>query len=164
MGLSHPFPAQVDAQGDDVLLQIFTQPILRADPDHEAPFLEFIQRVCSTRALPRAGCGGFGIRNFLVLFLSIELNTAAADLARATTDAARDDARRRLDCLRRQLAASNPILSDISRAAADEADALAAGDGAAAADAEARKDAGQAALTAVSAAFAAEMRGIRHGP
>ena len=67
----------VDVQGDDVLLQIFTRPILQASPKEEAPFLEFIQRVCSARELPRPGCGGFGIRNFLVLFLSIELASAA---------------------------------------------------------------------------------------
>ena len=46
----------------------------------EAPFLEFIQRVCAQCADKngmcqpvRPGCGGFGIRNFLTLFLSIEV-------------------------------------------------------------------------------------------
>jgi predicted RNase H-like nuclease (RuvC/YqgF family) len=31
----------------------------------------------------RPGCGGFGIRNFLTLFLSIEVNKAMSDLAAA---------------------------------------------------------------------------------
>jgi len=52
--------------------------VLNAAPGEEAPFLEFIQRVCSNKcgpdgcALPvKPGCGGFGIRNFLTLFLSV---------------------------------------------------------------------------------------------
>ena len=151
----------VDAQGDDVLLQIFTQPVLRRAPGEEAPFLEFIQRVCAKRDVPRAGCGGFGIRNFLVLFLSIELNAAADALARADTPAAAANAAARLDCLRRQLAASNPILAAISDAAAAEADGLAAGDAPAIDAARRRKDGGQRELQAVSAAFADEMRAIR---
>ena len=106
----------VDVQGDDVLLQIFTRPILQANANEEAPFLEFIQRVCSARELPRPGCGGFGIRNFLVLFLSIELASAAQ-----RGDAAASS------LLRRQLAESNPILADIADAAAREADLRAAG-------------------------------------
>ena len=65
----------VDIQGNDILYQIFTSNILKHKPTDEAPFLEFIQRVCadgdkSTAIKP--GCGGFGIRNFLTLFLSIE--------------------------------------------------------------------------------------------
>jgi hypothetical protein len=51
-------------------------PILQAGVGQEAPFLEFIQRVCSSKCdasgapLPISpGCGGFGIRNFLTLFL-----------------------------------------------------------------------------------------------
>ncbi|KAH8094160.1 hypothetical protein JL720_4152 [Aureococcus anophagefferens] len=151
----------VDAQGDDVLLQIFTQPVLRRAPGEEAPFLEFIQRVCAMRDVPPAGCGGFGIRNFLVLFLSIELNAAADALARAATPPAAANAAARLDCLRRQLAASNPILAAISDAAAAEADGLAAGDETAVDAARRRKDGGQRELQAVSAAFADEMRAIR---
>jgi len=38
----------------------------------------------------RPGCGGFGIRNFLTLFLSIEVNKAMSDLAAAR--AAKNDA------------------------------------------------------------------------
>ena len=131
----------VDVQGDDVLLQIFTRPILQASPNEEAPFLEFIQRVCSARELPRPGCGGFGIRNFLVLFLSIELASAAQ-----RGDAAASS------LLRRQLAESNPILADIADAAAREADLRAAGRGqrvAAAADAASGRQSGLGRLRAV---------------
>jgi 4-hydroxyphenylpyruvate dioxygenase-like putative hemolysin len=71
----------VDIQGDDVLYQIFTSCVLQREAGQEAPFLEFIQRVCSSKkdeatgkCKPiRPGCGGFGIRNFLTLFLSIEV-------------------------------------------------------------------------------------------
>ena len=61
----------------------------------QAPFLEFIQRVCSEKkgadgkAAPiRPGCGGFGIRNFLTLFLSIEVSKAidALEVAVAQRD------------------------------------------------------------------------------
>ena len=78
-------------------MQIFTSNILQNKPGEEvgvvlvcighigdtvsqAPFLEFIERRCSqhvgadgTPKPIRAGCGGFGIRNFLTLFLSIEV-------------------------------------------------------------------------------------------
>ena len=50
----------VDVQGDDVLLQIFSRPVLSKENGGDAPSLEFIQRVCSKRELPRPGCGGFG--------------------------------------------------------------------------------------------------------
>ena len=57
----------VDVQGEDLLMQIFTSSILQRAPGEEAPFLEFIQRVCSDRKDPvsgeprpiKAGCGGF---------------------------------------------------------------------------------------------------------
>jgi 4-hydroxyphenylpyruvate dioxygenase-like putative hemolysin len=69
----------VDVQGNDLLFQIFTSNILQRNASDEAPFLEFIQRVCAGTAEDgcqigmKAGCGGFGIRNFLTLFLSIEI-------------------------------------------------------------------------------------------
>ena len=138
----------VDVQGDDVLLQIFTRPILQTSPNEEAPFLEFIQRVCSARELPRPGCGGFGIRNFLVLFLSIELSSAAQ-----RGDAAASS------LLREQLAESNPILADIADAAAREADLRAAGRDASAA--AAARLAGQERLQAVSARYAAAMKALK---
>lgn len=57
----------VDVQGDDLLYQIFTSKITVRNAYDEAPFLEFIQRVCSERkdskGCPtkiRPGCGGFG--------------------------------------------------------------------------------------------------------
>ena len=71
--------SQVDVQGDDVLMQIFTSTVLQKKPGTEAPFLEFIQRLCAApkpggaSSQIRPGCGGFGIRNFLTLFLSIEV-------------------------------------------------------------------------------------------
>ena len=79
----------VDIQGGDVLLQIFTCKILQDEQSHEAPFLEFIQRVCdqcrdgdcTQNGAPtslKPGCGGFGIRNFLTLFLSIEVSKSYA--------------------------------------------------------------------------------------
>ena len=37
----------VDVQGDDLLFQIFTSNILQRESSDEAPFFEFIQRVCS---------------------------------------------------------------------------------------------------------------------
>ena len=138
----------VDVQGDDVLLQIFTRPILQASPNEEAPFLEFIQRVCSARELPRPGCGGFGIRNFLVLFLSIELSSAAQRGDAAASSLLRD-----------QLAESNPILADIADAAAREADLRAAGRDASAA--AAARLAGQERLQAVSARYAAAMKALK---
>ena len=151
----------VDVQGGDVLLQLFTKPVLQGAPSHEAPFLEFIQRVCSTKRAPRAGCGGFGVRNFLVLFLSIELNAAMAERRAASDDASKKTADAKIDCLGRQLAASSPVLSDVSDAAADEAAALDASDDAALANARAKKAAANDALKAISAAHADEMRRIR---
>ena len=57
----------VDVQGEDLLYQIFTSNILQRRVGDEAPFLEFIQRVCSERldetghpAKMKPGCGGFG--------------------------------------------------------------------------------------------------------
>ena len=152
----------VDVQGDDVLLQIFSRPVLSQEEGGDAPFLEFIQRVCSTRDLPRPGCGGFGIRNFLALFLAIELDAADRALSAADGDARKEAAALAArDCLRRQLAESNPILGRIADAAAAEAEFRAAGRDDDAAAAGAARDAGQKALQAVSAAFADEMRAIR---
>ena len=90
----------VDIQGGDVLLQIFTCKILQDEQSHEAPFLEFIQRVCdqcrdgdcTQNGAPislKPGCGGFGIRNFLTLFLSIEVSKASAARAAAELEAGR---------------------------------------------------------------------------
>jgi hypothetical protein len=103
----------IDVQGEDVLMQIFTSCVLQREAGKEAPFLEFIQRLCdvapsaakdaaaaaSTASCTpknlkstaiRPGCGGFGIRNFLTLFLSIEVSKAMVDKRKAleTGDAA----------------------------------------------------------------------------
>ena len=37
----------IDVQGEDVLMQIFTGLVLQREPGREAPFLEFIQRLCA---------------------------------------------------------------------------------------------------------------------
>jgi hypothetical protein len=49
----------VDIQGDDLLYQIFTANVLQRNAGEEAPFFEFIQRVCSAH-VSKPGCGGFG--------------------------------------------------------------------------------------------------------
>jgi hypothetical protein len=49
----------VDIQGGDLLYQIFTSNILQRNVGDEAPFFEFIQRVCSKNTV-KPGCGGFG--------------------------------------------------------------------------------------------------------
>jgi len=120
----------VDVQGDDILYQIFTCNILQRNPGDEAPFLEFIQRVCSEcqteKGCPvkiKPGCGGFGIRNFLTLFLSIEVSKAMREAAEARM---RGDngkfvsSQRRVDCFTNQLNDSNPILTEISDAMTEE--------------------------------------------
>jgi len=117
----------VDVQGRDVLYQIFTAPVLQRDAAEEAPFLEFIQRRCSSTGPVRSGCGGFGIRNFLTLFLSIEVSKAmdARDAAAAIGDAAAERrASRAIDIFASQLEASNPILTQIGDAMRAEAEAL----------------------------------------
>ena len=54
----------IDVQGEDVLMQIFTNVVLQREAGTEAPFLEFIQRVCACGAdgeptceAIRPGCG-----------------------------------------------------------------------------------------------------------
>mmetsp|Transcript_404 Transcript_404/g.629 ORF Transcript_404/g.629 Transcript_404/m.629 type:complete len:706 (+) Transcript_404:471-2588(+) len=83
----------VDVQGGDLLFQIFTSNMLQRKCGEEAPFFEFIQRVCSKHIAPdgcpaklKPGCGGFGIRNFLTLFLSIEVSKAMMDAKRHKDD------------------------------------------------------------------------------
>lgn len=121
----------VDVQGEDILYQIFTCNILQREPGDEAPFFEFIQRVCSEcegeqDGCPikiKPGCGGFGIRNFLTLFLSIELSKAMleASEAKCRGDEKRYTyAQKRIDCFTRQLNDSNPILTEISDAMTKE--------------------------------------------
>jgi hypothetical protein len=120
----------VDIQGDDLLYQIFTANILQRQTGEEAPFFEFIERVCSeskdvngrVRKF-RPGCGGFGIRNFLTLFLSIEVSKAMQQVtdARKAGDIERQHyAQSMVDCFTDQLTESNPILTRLSDAMTDE--------------------------------------------
>jgi hypothetical protein len=112
----------IDVQGDDLLYQIFTANILQRNTGEEAPFLEFIQRVCSDTVV-KPGCGGFGIRNFLTLFLSIEVSKAMQEVADAkeTGDLERQTyAQRMVDYFTDQLNESNPILTEISDAMTEE--------------------------------------------
>lgn len=125
----------VDIQGEDLLLQIFTAKVVQRKHGEESCFLEFIQRVCS-RAVDKAtgkprpikpGCGGFGIRNFLTLFLSIEVSTSSAAyveaVARGDAEAAAF-AKRCVEVFTDQLDESNPILTKISDAMTAEGVAL----------------------------------------
>ena len=131
----------IDIQGNDILYQIFTRCILQDQPDHEAPFLEFIQRVCDTPATAsgapspttransnnkqrkkkkkgiKPGCGGFGIRNFLTLFLSIEVAKALRmrEEGQAEGDRLKENAGHAMfTALTKQLEESNPVLTSIS--------------------------------------------------
>jgi len=124
----------VDIQANDVLFQIFTCNILQRDTKDESPFLEFIQRVCSEKCLPdgtcapiKPGCGGFGIRNFLTLFLSIEVSKAMQDLENATAAGDKEkekNAFKRVELFTKQMDESNPILTEISDAMTAEGNAL----------------------------------------
>lgn len=75
----------------------------------------------------RPGCGGFGIRNFLTLFLSIEVSKAMTELEEAQTKnntKAIDVATKKIRVLSDQLDESNPVLTVISDAMTAEGDAL----------------------------------------
>eukprot|EP00211_Chloroparvula_japonica_P004370 CAMPEP_0119122596 /NCGR_PEP_ID=MMETSP1310-20130426/2797_1 /TAXON_ID=464262 /ORGANISM="Genus nov. species nov., Strain RCC2339" /LENGTH=648 /DNA_ID=CAMNT_0007112277 /DNA_START=138 /DNA_END=2084 /DNA_ORIENTATION=- len=120
----------VDIQGEDILYQIFTVPVLLpVEPGSEAPFLEFIERVCYVEktsegdCLPvRPGCGGFGIRNFLTLFLSVELNNALSlkRLAEQERNVVLErNANLRIRSLCDQLNEANPVMSSLGDALRD---------------------------------------------
>ena len=159
----------IDVQGDDVLCQIFTAPVLQAEVGQEAPFFELIQRICSTKpadeaAALRPGCGGFGIRNFITLFLSIEV-TKANEALRIAEDAG-DEARaalerQRVALFKQQLDESNPVLTQISDAMTAEGDAMDAGDHELAKKYSAIKDAGQLELQEISLRYNEMMKGLR---
>jgi len=136
----------IDTQGPDVLYQIFTCNILQRNPGEEAPFFEFIQRVCSPNAAKvKPGCGGFGyvrdgflqwminilrsfdldcrIRNFLTLFLSIEINRAVSDTMKARLEGDGPGAlyaEKRVKYFTNQLNEANPVLTAISDAMLEE--------------------------------------------
>ncbi|GKY99660.1 hypothetical protein MPSEU_000920000 [Mayamaea pseudoterrestris] len=120
----------VDVQGEDLLYQIFTCNILQRNAGDEAPFFEFIQRVCSEcldesgcpRTL-RPGCGGFGIRNFLTLFLSIEVSKAMRGVAEAKKAGDSQGlvySQTMVDYFTAQMNEANPILTRISDAMTEE--------------------------------------------
>lgn len=123
----------VDVQGGDLLFQIFTSNILQRVAGEESPFFEYIQRVCSTSSLHdgceavlKPGCGGFGIRNFLTLFLSIEVGKAMREVSRAKKDgdtATQEMAEKMVHIFTDQLNEANPILTDISDAMTAEGNA-----------------------------------------
>lgn len=120
----------MDVQTDDLLFQIFTSNILQRKPQHESPFFEFIQRVCSECLGPdgcpkkvKPGCGGFGIRNFLTLFLSIEVTKAMLAASNAKRDGKMNEydfAKRKVQLFTDQLNESNPLLTEISEAMTKE--------------------------------------------
>jgi len=157
----------VDIQGEDILLQIFTQKVLQAEANHEAPFWEFIQRSCKQKGEKlafRPGCGGFGIRNFLTLFLSIEVSKAASALAEAESKGdARGSAyaRKMVDAFTAQLEESNPVLTGISDAMTAAALAEEARDMEAQAKWNEKKVEGNAKLQEVSSKYNAIMKKLR---
>jgi len=173
----------VDIQGNDVLYQIFTAPVLQNNPTDEAPFLEFIQRVCSTqkdaqgKCKPiKPGCGGFGIRNFLTLFLSIEVSKAMQEQETALESgnaAALALAKKKVEAFTDQLDISNPVLTQISDAMTAEgeaSDALKSSDLPLAeklrfqnirADAATKKEAGNAELQSISDRYKGILMDIR---
>jgi len=172
----------VDIQAGDILFQIFTGNILQRKSGQESPFLEFIQRVCSAakgadgKPKPiRPGCGGFGIRNFLTLFLSIEVSKAMTGHDKAVAEGDLEAAglfEEQVATFTEQLDLSNPILTKISDAMTAEADARvevekAAGSAAKAAlqvvvdKQEGIKNSGQGELQALSDKYKALMRALR---
>lgn len=122
----------VDIQGRDVLFQIFTKSILQ-DASEECPFIEFIERRCLGASSEEAefstpGCGGFGIRNFIALFLSIEVTNASevAREARQAGDRFRASvADSIVDLFEEQLHRSDPVLTGMAMDMMTEADAMA---------------------------------------
>lgn len=176
----------VDVQGEDLLYQIFTSNVLQRNTGDESPFLEFIQRVCSVCSDEngcaqkiKPGCGGFGIRNFLTLFLSIEVSKAMQEVSDATEagDLERQSyGERMVESFTCQLNEANPILTDISDAMTDEGRYLEAIDNAIATgaskediaaleakfnEASEKKEAGNKALMECSARYNALMKSLR---
>merc|ERR1712039_1018779 len=87
--------------------------------DDEAPFIETIQRVCAQKPGEqiKPGCGGFGIRNFLALFLSIEMNKAFQIQHEGTLTKDEKKIRvgkRMVQAYTDQMNESNPILTAIA--------------------------------------------------
>jgi len=154
-----------------VLMQIFTTSMLQRKAGQQAPFLEFIQRVCAegpdgsaTRAPIRPGCGGFGIRNFLTLFLSIEVSKAMADQKTAVAKGATAEAAfhaKRVQLFTDQMVESNPILTEISDCMTAEGKAIDKGDTSAAAAFAEQKAGANAKLQACSQKYNELMKTMR---
>jgi hypothetical protein len=161
----------VDIQGNDILYQIFTSNVLQRVAGEESPFLEFIQRVCSEKRdsagnpLPiKPGCGGFGIRNFLTLFLSIEVSKAMDELEAAEEKkdaAAAARAQKKVDTFTEQLDESNPVLTAISDAMTAEGEALQNGNTTEAEKWRQQKEDGQKQLQSISDRYKAKMAELR---
>jgi len=162
----------IDVQVEDVLMQIFTSVVLQRTPGSEAPFLEFIQRVCAqcpegtedACAPIRPGCGGFGIRNFLTLFLSIEVSKAMLDSEQAADEGREAEAAfhsRRVVMFTEQLVEANPILTEISDCMTGEGKALDAGHADAAKEWGRRKVAANLALAKCSQKYNTLMAELR---
>ena len=161
----------IDVQGEDVLMQIFTSVVLQREAGTEAPFLEFIQRVCAkctdgtgVCAPIRPGCGGFGIRNFLTLFLSIEVSKAMLDSQQALEEGREAEAAfhtRRVNLFTEQLVEANPILTEISDCMTGEGKAIDAADAPAAEQWASRKEAANRALAECSQKYNAKMGTLR---
>jgi len=164
----------MDVQENDVLFQIFTNPVLTRSKLDQGPFFEFIQRICHATADLKAGCGGFGIRNFLTLFLSIEVSKAMEDAAQSLKVG---DTRmynfhnERIKIFSVQQDESNPILTRITEAMTAEAEFLEQAKNAVGAEKdslleEAKKfeklrAAGEAELTIVGEHFKQKMRDLK---
>ena len=105
--------------------------VLQREAGQEAPFFEFIQRVCHASSNDDAkippGCGGFGIRNFLTLFLSIEVSKAMDNASDALKRGDVVDAKfeeKRIELFTHQMDTSNPVLTAISDAMTLESENL----------------------------------------
>jgi len=162
----------IDVQGDDLLMQIFSSTVMQRKAGEEAPFLELIQRICSQKVDPvtgkpkavKPGCGGFGIRNFLTLFLSIEVSKATkgrADALQAGNHEVAEYFRKMEAAFTSQLDESNPVLTAISDAMTAEGDALERGDKASAARSGAEKAKGQEELKNLSLRYKAMLKDLR---
>merc|ERR1712032_1403239 len=162
----------VDIQGEDLLLQIFTSKVVQRAGNEESCFLEFIQRVCSECVDPatgkprriKPGCGGFGIRNFLTLFLSIEVTKAKQEkdaAEREGNELGAEKAGKMVDAFTAQLDESNPVLTSISDAMTAEGAALEKGDHEGAKRWAAEKAKGNEELQRISSKYNGIMRAIR---
>jgi len=112
----------------------------------------------------KPGCGGFGIRNFLTLFLSIEVSKASKAKADAELEGRMEAASYYASMVKAftdQLDESNPILTGISDAMTAEGEALDEGDEEAAKKWAEVKAQGQQELMKVSSKYKTLMKNLR---